>query len=146
MEDKSKESKVYSPDMQTYEFEGKSGLFGTIASIIVGPVRIIMRVLGNIMVLPAELMVSYAEGLLVVSGVLLAIGVFDFIAYGKWPMLVSQIPALILAFKLRAKSASVVKTMEVKSEVQIDTKQVEELCNGIVEELDQIVRKDDLNA
>ena len=143
MKDSSSENKVYSPDMQVYEFEGKTGLFGTIASIVVGPIRLIMRVLGNIMVLPTRLMLSYSEGLLIVSGILLFIGAIDIIVYGKWPLLVSQIPALILALRLRAKSISLTKTIDVKPEVQIDTKQVEDLCNNAIAELDTIIGKDD---
>lgn len=143
MKDSSSENKVYSPDMQVYEFEGKTGLFGTIASIVVGPVRLIMRVLGNIMVLPTRLMLSYSEGLLIVSGILLFIGAIDIIVYGKWPLLVSQIPALILALRLRAKSILLTKTIDVKPEVQIDTKQVEELCNSAIAEFDAIIGKDD---
>lgn len=143
MKDSSSENKVYSPDMQVYEFEGKTGLFGTIASIVVGPVRLIMRVLGNIMVLPTRLMLSYSEGLLIVSGMLLFIGAIDIIVYGKWPLLVSQIPALILALRLRAKSILLTKTIDIKSEVQIDTKQVEDLCNSAIVEFDAIIGKDD---
>lgn len=134
--------KVYSPDLQTFELEGPSGVFGTLASILVGPIRLLLRVMHNIMILPANLLASYADGLFVVGALMLGAGVFDFIVYHKWPLLVSQIPVMILAIKLKAGASKAVASSLEKTEVEIDVEQVEELCNSITDELDAIVGKE----
>lgn len=137
--------KVYSPDLVPYEFSGASGLFSTIASIIVGPIRLLLRVVHNIMILPAGMMASYAEGLLIIGAMVGVIGVIDFILRGRWPLLVSQIPVILLAVKLKATASRATEIALIKSEVEIDTDKVEELCNGIVPELDAIIGKDESN-
>ena len=134
--------KVYSPDIQTYSFEGSSGIFGTIASFVVGPVRFVMRVTHNICILPANLLYSYAGGLLLVGGIAAAIGVFDFVMFRKWPLLVSQIPVIILAYWLRKTSSQAVQRSEEKTDVEIDTKQIEDLCSGIYDEINREMGKD----
>ena len=133
--------KVYSPDLQTFELEGPSGLFGTVASVLVGPIRLVMRCSHNIMVLPANLLASYAEGLLIVSSLLLVVGIFDFLFLGKWPLLVSQVPLIILAVKLKASASKAVIKAQEKVEVEIDTKKVEELCNTLYDEIDAALGK-----
>lgn len=134
--------KVYSPDLQTFELEGPTGIFGTLASIIVGPLRLLMRVTHNIVILPANLLASYADGLLLVGAVLTALGVVDFLVFRKWPLLVSQLPVIILAIKLKAAASKAVLQAEEKHEVEIDTTQVEKLCNTIYGELDEVLGKD----
>lgn len=134
--------KVYSPDLQLFSLEGKSGVFGTIASFIVGPIRLLSRVAHNVMILPANLLASYAEGLFFCGLVLGVLGVVDYLVYDKWPLIVSQVPVLMLArhFKQRAKRAVVIS--QTKHEVEIDNEQVSTLCNTIYDELDQIVGKE----
>lgn len=134
--------KVYSPDLQTFELEGPSGVFGTLASVLVGPIRLLMRVMHNIMILPANLLASYADGLFIVGALMLGAGVFDLLVYGKWPLLVSQIPVMILAVKLKAGASKAVKSSTEKTEVEIDVEKVEELCNSITAELDSIIGKE----
>lgn len=130
--------KVYSPDLQTFELEGASGVFGTLASIIVGPIRIMTRVTHNIFVMPATLQVSYANSLLVISALLALVGLFEILVFRKWPLLVSQIPALLVALKLRiSANRATVKSKE-KREVHIDREQVTELCESLYTELDNI--------
>lgn len=133
--------KVYSPDLQTFELEGPSGVFGTVASVLVGPIRLVMRCAHNIMILPANLLASYAEGLLIVSAIMLTVGVFDFLLLGKWPLLVSQVPLIILAVKLKASASKAVVKAQEKAEVEIDTEKVEELCNTIYDEIDAALGK-----
>lgn len=133
--------KVYSPDLETFELEGPSGVFGTVASIVVGPVRMIMRVMHNIVILPAELLASYAEGLLIVGCAMMAVGIFDFLVFHKWPILISQIPVIFLSLKLKAKATEAVVKSKEKTEVEIDTEKVEELCSSVYEEIDAALGK-----
>lgn len=134
--------KVYSPDIQSYSFEGSSGVFGTIASFIVGPIRFVVRVTHNICILPADLLYSYAGGLMLVGGIVCSIGVLDFVVFHKWPLLVSQIPVIILAWWLRKTSSQAVQRSEEKTDVEIDTKQIEDLCSGIYDEINSELGKD----
>lgn len=128
--------KVYSPDLQTFSLEGRSGIFGTIASIVVGPIRLLSRVSHNIMILPAGLLGSYAEGLLFVGVVVTLLGVVDLVFFRKWPLLVSQLPVLLAAVHFKAKARKAVVIAETKHEVEIDNAQVEDLCDQIFTELD----------
>lgn len=135
------ELKVYSPDLQTFSLEGRSGIFGTLASLIVGPIRVISRVAHNVMILPADLLASYAEGLLIVGVVLEVIGIADYVFWHKWPLMVSQLPVIASAIHLKAKAKKAIVIAETKHEVEIDLDQVTELCNTIYQELDAIVGK-----
>lgn len=131
--------KVYSPDLQSFSLEGRSGIFGTLASLIVGPIRVISRVAHNVMILPADLLASYAEGLLITGIIFELLGIVDYIFFDKWPLLVSQVPVIASALHLKAKARRAIVISETKHEVEIDTDQVTELCNTIYGELDAIV-------
>ena len=80
--------KVYSSDLQTFSLEGTSGIFGTVASLLVGPIRLLSRVTNNIMVLPANLLESYADGVVVIGAILAALGVVDWLVFDKWQLLI----------------------------------------------------------
>lgn len=134
--------KVYSPDLQTFELDGPTGAYGMIASLFVGPLRLLTRVVHNVMILPADLLSSYASGLFVTSSVLLVIGIIDLVLYHKWPLVVSQIPVLAISVYLSNKAKAAVVKANVKAEVEIDDEQVEELCNSLIPELDKIMEGD----
>ena len=134
--------KVYSPDLRTFSLEGKSAIFGTVASIFVGPIRIILRVLHNIMILPANLMKDYANSLFIVGIVFGVIGVVDFILFSKWPLIISQVPVIGLAIILKRTASKSIAISEEKREVEIDMKAVEDLCNTIYSEIDSAIGKE----
>lgn len=134
--------KVYSPDITPYSMEGKSGVFGTLISLFVAPIRIVSRVMHNIFVLPANLVKDYANSLLVVGIVLEIIGVIDLLLFQKWPLCVSQVPVIWYALQLKNQAAKSVIVATKKREVDIDTEEVEELCNTIYKELDNIIKED----
>lgn len=138
-EDRSK-IKVYSPDITPYSLEGRSGVFGTLVSIFVGPVRIVSRVTHNILVLPANLRLDYANSLITVGFGMLGLGVVDLTLYKKWPLIVSQIPILYYAFRLRKQARKSVTVATQKREVDIDVKEVEVLCNTIFQDLKDITK------
>lgn len=134
--------KVYSPDIQPYSFEGSSGLFNTISSIFVGPIRLLMRVPHNIMILPVDLLADYASGLIVTCIVMIALGFVDYVVFHKWPLLVSQLPVLIVATRLRARASRYVGKEEEKREVNIDYEQVQNLCATVYDEIDNAIGKE----
>lgn len=134
--------KVYSPDIKPFSLEGKSGLFSTIASFLVGPVRLLLRVMHNIMILPADLLSDYANGLILVSGIFGAVGLLDLLIFRRWPLLVSQIVTAALGLYWRQKAEHAVVVAMEKNEVDIDTAQVNDLCNEIIGELDELVGKE----
>ena len=142
MPENSSEEKVYSPDLKTISFEGLTGVFNIIGSVVTAPVRLLLRVVHNIVILPADLMLSYAESLFLVGVVLEIIGIFDFFILHKWVLLVSQVPVIILAVKLKSSASRSVTIARQKTEVEIDTEKIEELCNEISTELDAIVKED----
>lgn len=132
--------KVYSPDIKPYSMEGLSGIFGTLLSFIIAPIRITTRVMHMIFILPADLQEEYANALLKTSVVLAVIGVVDLILWKRWPLFVSQIPAIYYAYRLRKQARKSTMVSQEKREVDIDFDQVEELCNTIYDDLDQIVK------
>lgn len=133
--------KVYSPDIKPYSFEGKSGIFGTLLSIIMAPVRIISRVTHNVFILPANLQEGFADKWLLVSCILLAIGFLDFVIEKKWPLLVSQIPGIFLSLRLKRQASKSTEIATEKREVDIDIDQVTELCNSVYSEFESIVEE-----
>ena len=133
--------KYYSPDIVPYSLEGRSGVFGTLSSIAVAPIRLVSRVMHNIQILPAPLLKDYAESLLLVGGALLIIGIIDWFVFNKWPLMVSQVPVLILAFVFRSRAIASAAQAEEKREVDINVEQVESLCSEIYGELDKIMEE-----
>lgn len=130
------ENKVYSPDIKTYSMEGTSGLFNTLLSFIVGPIRLVTRVMHNIFVIPADLQYEYAKSLFTCSMILMVIGIIDFVVARKWPLAISQIVPLVYAVRLqRHAKHSTVKAKE-KREVEIDVEQVESLCSEVYGEIE----------
>lgn len=143
MKNKDMRRKVYSPDISEYSFEGTEGLFKTVSSIFIGPLRLLMRVMHNIMILPAELLASYSNALLLVSGAMAVLGILDYLVFHKWPLLVSQIPAICIALWFRKKASSAVARSEELREVNINVDEVQEMCNEIYKELDSMLGKGD---
>lgn len=135
--------KVYSPDIQEFSFEGMNGLLSIIFSLLIGPIRLLMRVMHNIMILPAELLASYANSLLLVSGSMMVLGIIDYLLYHKWPLLVSQIPTICIALWFRKKASSAVARSEELREVNINVEEVQEMCGKIYDELDSMLGKGD---
>lgn len=134
--------KVYAPDIDNYEFEGRSGLFGTVAALFVGPVRLVMRVVHNIVILPVDFLPSYVSALSLVSASMTVLGIIDYLAFHRWPLLVSQLPVFIYGRYLRHRIKMSASSSEGVREVEIDTEQIEAACNSITDELDTIVGKD----
>lgn len=134
--------KVYAPDIQTFELDGPPGVFGTIASIVAGPVRIVSRVMHSMLVLPAKLLKSYGDGLLLTGAVLGVLGILDLVLYAKWPLAVSQIPVVFAGLWYRNKAAQCLPEDAPKREVEIDNEQVNELVNSIYSELDLVLGKE----
>lgn len=141
MEDRDDSVKVYSPDIKPYSMEGRSGIFGTLLSFVVAPIRLLTRVMHNIFILPANLIEDYANALMLVSSIMLGIGVIDFFFYEKWPLLVSQLPALYYASVLKKQARKSTQIALEKREVDIDTEQVQTLCNTIFDELNEIIKE-----
>ena len=135
------EGKAYSPDISSYSFEGLSGVFGTLCSIVVAPIRILTRVMHNIFILPATMQESYAKTLLAVCCVMAAIGLVDLLLYHKWVMITAQVPLVFYALRLKGQAKrATLKAME-KREVEIDTNNIESMCSEIYDELDEIIKE-----
>ena len=132
--------RVYSPDITHYDLEGMSGIVNTISSIMVAPIRISMRVMHNIFVLPANLQAVYAESLLFICFVMCIFGVADLVLFGKWVLLVSQLPLIIYAMRLKSQAKKSVNVFERKQEVEINIDEVESLCNTVYDELDTVLK------
>lgn len=132
--------KVYSPDITHYGLEGMSGVVNTISSIMVAPIRLSMRVMHNIFVLPANLQSAYAESLLFVCFAMCIFGVVDLFLFGKWVLLVSQLPLVIYAIRLKSQAKISVNVFERKQEVEINIDEVESLCNTVYDELDTVLK------
>lgn len=139
--DLNEEGKVYSPDIHPYSFEGRSGVFGTLSSIVVAPIRVITRVVHDIFILPANLLEEYAKSLMLVSIILLVIGLFDFFVYKKWPLVVSQLPAIYYAYILKRQASKSTQLALKKRTVDINTDNVEELCNTVFDELNKAIKE-----
>lgn len=135
-------SKVYSPDIHPYSMEGRSGVFGTLLSFVVAPIRITTRVIHNIFILPANLLESYANALYSTALIIGCIGIVDLLLYKKWCVTVSQIPALYFATVLRKQARKSTQIALEKREVDIDYEQVQTLCNTVFEELNEIIGSD----
>lgn len=141
MDDKSN-PKVYSPDIHPYSMEGRSGIFGTLLSFVVAPIRITTRVIHNIFILPANLQEDYADALTTTSLVIGCIGIIDLFMYKKWCLTFSQIPTLYFAYVLKKQARKSTQIALEKREVDIDTEQVQTLCNTVFSELNEIIGSD----
>ncbi len=135
------EKRVYSPDIQPYSFEGKSYFIGTIVSIVVAPIRIVTRIMHNIIVMPANLQRQYSQGLFIVAGLMTALGIVDFVWRQHWPLLVSQLPLFWVAYHLKRTAVRAEDVAEEQREIDIDHAQVEELINTVYDELDKILKE-----
>lgn len=131
--------KVYSPDITPYSFEGRGGLFHTIAYFIVSPFRLISRVMHNIFVMPANIQDEFAEGLLVVAACVSVLGLIDLLVYHKWVLLVSQLPLFPIAIKVRKNALEAKEIASTSRTVDIDTEQVSALVEGVYDELKKSV-------
>lgn len=137
-----KQKKVYSPDVVPYSFEGESYLLGTFMSIVVAPIRIVSRVLHNIVILPGDMQLGYSNSLLIVSSILMVIGLLDAMLVGKWPLFISQIPVLLYAMYLKKQATLSSRKKNVKRDIEINTEVVEEMCNSIYDDINNVLRSD----
>lgn len=137
-----KQKKVYSPDVVPYSFEGESYLLGTFMSIVVAPIRIVSRVLHNIVILPGDMQLGYSNSLLIVSSILMVIGLLDAMLVGKWPLFISQIPVLLYAMYLKKQATLSSRKKSVKRDIEINTEVVEEMCNSIYDDINNVLRSD----
>lgn len=137
-----KQKKVYSPDVVPYSFEGESYLLGTFMSIVVAPIRIVSRVLHNIVILPGDMQLGYSNSLLIVSSILMVIGLLDAMLVGKWPLFISQIPVLLYAMYLKKQAMLSLRKKNVKRDIEINTEVVEEMCNSIYDDINNVLRSD----
>ena len=135
--DANSENKVYSPDIKVYSMEGRSGLFNTILTIIVGPIRLVTRVMHNIFILPANLLEDYANALMLCSIVVGGIGLIDLVVYKKWPLIVSQIVPLLYSLRLGRQAKASTFMAKKKRSVEINVEAVEELCGEVYTEIDK---------
>ena len=128
--------KLYSPDIKVFSFDGPSGIFNIMSSLLVGPLRVIMRVMHNITLLPATLLEDYANTLMITGGALTLLGVLDLIVFGKWPLVVSQIPVLCLAWYLKSKSNRSIVAHRERREVVIDEEALKSICESVYDKID----------
>ena len=133
----------YAKDIAVYSFEGATGIAGTISSLLVAPIRIMVRVPQSIAVLPCHLLKQYSEALFLVGCFALSVGLLDLALYKKWVLLVSQIPIILLAVYLRRISSRPNKKAEDKRTVEFDDEQIVELCDSIYPELDAVIGKEE---
>ena len=131
--------KVYSPDISTYSFEGNTYFFGTMLSFLVAPIRLISRTMHNIFVLPADLVQGYANSLLIVSLILLAIGGIDYYMYGKWCLGTTQLFMVVYAIWLKRKATRSIEFADSKRQVEIDEEAIEEECNKLLDEINNVL-------
>ena len=127
--------KIYSPDLKTFDLEGSSGVFNTLSSIIVGPVRIVTRVMHNIMILPPNLLQAYTRSLQIVGCIMAIFGVVDLVVFRKWPLLVSQIPVVIVATRVNKQASKASAKTRKKHKVEIHYEEVQTLCESIYDEI-----------
>lgn len=139
------DNKTYSPEIKSFSLDDK-GAVNLVAALFVSPIRFVVRVMHNICVLPANLLKDYANGLQLVGFVMLAIGVIDFVLYRRWPLLVSQIPVIMLASSLKKKASKAVSIAAKKDSVDIDYSKVEEILNTVYDRVDNAIGKDDNNG
>ena len=132
----------YAPDLLEFELEGEKGIFSLITSFIVGPIRLVSRILHNIAFLPADLAKSYSNGLIAVASMMVFIGIVDLLFFGKWPVLVSQIPVCAMALRFRKKATKAISVTAEKREVHIDNDQVNAMCETTYDEMLSAVRKE----
>lgn len=142
-EDKKVEVPKYSPDIDEFSFEGASYFFGLIASIVVAPIRLVMRVMHMIALLPAKLMVVYLRYLIGVSVAMVVVGVVSFIFDGKWIILASQAIVLVASLFLSTTLKYDAEDESSVRQLDIDEEEVEAICNGIYEELDNYFGKEE---
>lgn len=131
--------KVYAPDIASYAFDESSAVYKTIVSVLIGPIRLVMRVLHNIPLLPPNLLSEFAGGLVLTSCFLGAIGIFDYAVFHRWPLLFSQTLALLYGLYLKRKVGGIELTEAEMREVKIDYELVTDHCNKIYDDLDKIL-------
>ena len=139
--DVNKVPKVYSPDITPFGMEGKSGAIGVLLSFVVAPIRLVSRVMHNIFILPADLLGEYANALMTVSSLMMLLGIASFVFEKKWCLLVSQIPAIYIALRLRKQAQKSTAIAQEKREVNIDLELVSDNCGTIYDELDKIIEE-----
>lgn len=135
---------VYSQDLVTFDIDGNHSLIFTIISVIISPIRLIMRSVHNIVIMPDTLKLHYYEELLKISAILAAIGLIDLVVYHKWVLIISQIPVILYSLK-RIPSLKIIEEKEEVElqEIEIDTKKVEVECNKIFDILDDILQQEE---
>lgn len=133
--------RVYSPDIEPYSFEGKSGLFNTISFIITAPIRLVTRVMHNLLVMPANVQEAYADGLLVVALLTAALGVIDYIMFHKWVLVVSQLPLIPLAIKVKKDATAARGAAKEKRKVDIDKGQISALVGTVYDDLNKVLKE-----
>lgn len=135
--------KVYSPDIVSYKFEGTEGLAHTIAFALVAPFRIVSRVMHNIFVMPANIQDEFAEGLFVVAIVVGALGVVDLFVYGKWALLISQIPLLPISIVLRRKALLAVEQQAEEPTVDMSgaSEEAKQMAASVYDDLEKLLKE-----
>lgn len=139
------DNKTYSPEIQSFKLNDDKGVINLVAALFVSPIRFVVRVMHNICVLPANLLKEYAEGLKSVGFIMLAVGIIDLILYSRWPLLVSQVLVIILAFSLKKKSSRAISIAAKRDSVDIDYSKIEEILNTVYDRIDNAIGKDDSN-
>lgn len=134
---------VYAPDVMVQELDGKHNLIFSLVSLIISPVRICLRVMHNIAIMPAKLKKEFLNELITIAVVMEIIGLIDFLLNHKWPLAISQIPVLIYAYRARSKVVVAVEKDAEVTEVDIDSEEVEKMCITVYDKLDAVLEEEE---
>lgn len=126
---------VYSTDIQVTDLEGSNALVHSIAAIAFAPIRILLKVLHNIMILPADLMLIYAESLLMISSIMLGIGILNLFFNRSVLLLLCEIPVVLLSLLWKRKASTSVVVSNKRNVISIDTNAIEDVCNSVYDKI-----------
>lgn len=135
---------VYSQDLTTTELSLNKAIGHIIASLAIGPIRLITKVASNILLLPYDLLKQYIEHVLFIITSLIFISLIHATFSGRINLLLITIlfypiPLFIL-YKLTQKKKPIYK----KKSISVDFQPLEEECNKIYEELDKIIMEENI--
>lgn len=133
---------IYAPDVMVQELDGKHNLIFSLVSVIISPVRVCLRVMHNIAIMPAKLKKEFLNELITVSIAMEAIGLVNLFLNHKWPLAISQIPVLLYAYRARNTVVIAVEKDAEVTEVDIDSEQIEQMCVSVYDKLDSVLEED----
>lgn len=135
---------VYTQDLITTELSLDKSIGHIVASLAFGPIRLITKVASNILLLPPELIKQYIKNVLFLATGITFISLIHSIFKGSINMLIITVLnypiPLFLLYKLEKKD----KKEDKKISISINTQPIEDECNKIYKELDEIVKEESL--